>query len=76
MLDRLETIYREAIAAPRPDPEAVRTATLGFLRTALPRTRADGRWPWMQERDAMAARIEQLERELAEARAEALRLQA
>lgn len=76
MLDRLEALYREAIVAPRPSPEAVRAATLSFLRSALPRTRTDSRWPWMQERAAMAARIEQLERELAEARAEALRLQA
>jgi uncharacterized protein YbjQ (UPF0145 family) len=30
----------------------------------------------MQERDLMAARIQQLERDLAEARAQALRLQA
>lgn len=73
LLDRLETVYREAMAAPRPRPDEVRAATLGFLRAALPRTRADGRWPWMQERDAMTARIEQLERELAEARAETLR---
>jgi len=76
MLDRLEAIYRDAIAAPRPSPEEVRVGTRKFLRAALPRMRADGRWPWMQERDLMAARIEQLERELAEARAEALRLQA
>jgi len=76
VLDRLEALYRQAMAAPRPGPDAVRTATLGFLRAALPRTRADGRWPWMQERDAMAGRIQQLERELGAARAEVLQLQA
>jgi len=69
MLERLEVIYRNAIAAPRPSADEVRAATLGFLKVALPRTRNDGRWPWMQERDVMAARIEELEQALAAARA-------
>jgi len=75
MLDRLEAVYREVMRAPPPDPAAVRAATLSFLRAALPRARSDGRWPWMQERDTMANRIQQLERELAAARTETLRLQ-
>lgn len=70
LLDRLEAVYAEAIAAPWPDPAAVRSATLEFLRKTLPRARADHRWPWTQERDEMAGRIAQLDRELAEARAE------
>lgn len=75
MLDRMEAIYREAIAAPRPAPDEIHDATLRFLRQTLPRARADARWPWMAERDAMAARIQQLEGELAAARAELVRLQ-
>lgn len=74
MLDRLEAIYRRAIEAPRPGADEVRAATLRFLRETLPRARSDARWPWMAERDAMAARIQQLEGELADARAEVVRL--
>ena len=74
MLDRLETIYRESIAAPRPAADEVRAATLRFLRQALPRGRSDRRWPWMAERDVLTARIQQLENELAAARTETLRV--
>ena len=75
-LDSLEALYRRAMAAPKPSPAAVRASTLSFLRGALPRTRSDGRWPWMAEREALTRRINQLEQELAVARADALRLQA
>jgi len=75
MLDRLEAVYAAAMAAPPANEAQTRSATLAFLRAALPRMRSEGRWPWMQERDLLAARVEQLELELADARSELLRLQ-
>lgn len=69
-LDRLEALYREAIAAAggAPDAGARRAAMLAFLKDTLPRTRADGRWPWMAEREALLARIKTLDHQLAFAR--------
>jgi len=67
-LDRLIQLYGEAMAQPPPDPAAHQAATLAFLREALPRTRTDRRWPWMAEREQLTARIDQLERDLADAR--------
>ncbi len=71
-LDRLENLYRDAIAqvALRPvDPAARHRATMVFLRDALPRQRTDVRWPWMAEREALLAKIANLDRQLAHARA-------
>lgn len=70
-LDRLEALYREAIAAAAgdaPDQGARRKAMLAFLKDTLPRSRSDGRWPWMAERDALMARIKALDHQLAHAR--------
>jgi hypothetical protein len=72
MLDRIEALHREALQAPAPEASEVRAATLRFLKVALPRAR-DNRWPWMEERETLARRIDELERELAAARAQALR---
>jgi hypothetical protein len=71
-LDRLEQLYGEILDEARDAPipaAAQRAAQLGFLTEALPRTRLDGRWPWLVERSQLTSRIEVLERELAEARA-------
>ena len=71
MLDRLETLYREAIAAAAiepPDAAERRMAMLAFLTETLPRLRADGRWPWMAERDALLTQIRSLDHQLAHAR--------
>ena len=70
-LDRLEALYREAIAtaaAAPPDQGARRKAMLAFLKDTLPRSRSDGRWPWMAERDALMAQIKTLDHQLAFAR--------
>jgi len=71
-LDRLETLYRKAItafAAEAPDAAQRRSAMLSFLNETLPRRRADSRWPWMAEREALLAEIRDLDEQLAHARA-------
>ena len=70
-LDRLETLYREAItafAAEAPDKAQRRAAMLSFLTETLPRRRADSRWPWIAEREALLAEIRDLDEQLAQAR--------
>ena len=75
MLDRLEAIYEETIAAAQRDPappEARRAAELAFLGETLPRRRKDARWPWMAEREALEGRVRDLENRLAAAQARLL----
>ncbi|MDO8381332.1 glycosyltransferase [Phenylobacterium sp.] len=72
MLDRLETLYGEAIAAASAQPAAEaarRQAMLAFLSETLPRGRASPHWPWMTERQALLAQIQRLDQQLAHARA-------
>jgi hypothetical protein len=75
-LDDLERIYfqvlDEAQAAPLSEAE-VHTAQMAFLNGSLPRRRSDGRWPWTIERENLQARVQALEKELADARAALLR---
>lgn len=72
MLDRLETLYGEAIAAAAAHPPteaARRQAMLAFLSETLPRGRTSPHWPWMAERQALLAQIRRLDQQLAHARA-------
>lgn len=72
MLDRLETLYGEAIAAAAAQPPteaARRQAMLAFLSETLPRGRTSPHWPWMAERQALLAQIRRLDQQLAHARA-------
>lgn len=64
-VDALATIYREVIAqgAPAPPPEPWRDALSRHLQLWGPRAQAG--WPWAQERDALLARIGELETGLA-----------
>ena len=74
LLARLEAVYAQAVAAPRPPPQEVRSATLAFLHSALPRLTGDSRWPWMAERAAMAEQIARLEGQVGALASELLRL--
>jgi hypothetical protein len=76
MLDRLMAHYEAVMALPPPDPAEIHAAAMAFLTRALPRARSDGRWPWMTERDTLTKRIDELDGELAKARAELLQLTA
>jgi hypothetical protein len=69
LLDEFETLYSEALyGARRPSvPKGAQEASIArFLHDYLPRHPFDARWPWLCEREAMHARISQLESQLAE----------
>lgn len=68
VLDRLEALYDEAMAAPRADPQAHHAAMLRFVKETAPRERSHARHTWLAERSELIARIDQLEDELAKAR--------
>ncbi len=70
VLDRLLALYAEAVGGVRPDPAAHHAAMLRFIKHTVPRERTHRRWPWLTERNDLLARIDQLERELADARRE------
>jgi hypothetical protein len=68
VLDRLIELYGEAIASARPDPAAHHAAMLRFINQTVPRERTHRFFPWTFERNTLIARIDQLERELADER--------
>jgi hypothetical protein len=67
LLDAFDGLYEKVISAARAAPvsrEAHEAAVARFLRAYLPRHPNDPRWPWLEERAALAEHIAELETEL------------
>jgi hypothetical protein len=66
----LEMLYEEVLTgARRPlcTTQARERAVARFLHENLPRRPNDARWPWLAEREALTNRLDELQRELANA---------
>ncbi len=70
LLDAFEALYAEVLSGARRPPmsKAAHEAAVGqFLHDYLPRRPRDPRWPWLNERETLRGRVQDLENQLADA---------